>query len=221
MEKLNAENRALFLLCTIVAFIVLVPLLEGKQLGEFFLVVSLFLTLVAATLEVGGKRGGVLWSVAIPAGIAMILIVLDYALKTRLTLVASHLILAVFMGIVVARLFSYLGKPGEITNGRLYVSVSLYFLLGIFWFSVFTFLNAVWPGSYAESGMTLGARVDTSKLLYFSLATLTTLGYGDIVAVRPTARILATMEAATGVLFMAITVARLVAAQQTATQERR
>ncbi len=44
--------------------------------------------------------------------------------------------------------------------------------------------------------------------LYFSLTTITTLGFGDIAPVGPTVRIWATLEAATGVFFLALLVAR-------------
>ena len=54
------------------------------------------------------------------------------------------------------------------------------------------------------------------SLLYFSLVTLTTLGYGDIVPLTQQARVFAALEAVTGVLYMAITVARLVAAYKAA-----
>jgi len=47
-------------------------------------------------------------------------------------------------------------------------------------------------------------------MLYFSLSTLTTQGYGDIVAVDPLARSLTNLEAVIGQFFLAITVARLV-----------
>ena len=56
--------------------------------------------------------------------------------------------------------------------------------------------------------------IPRATFLYFSLVTLTTLGYGDIVPISPPARIFAAMEAATGVLYIAITVARLVAGYQ-------
>jgi len=46
--------------------------------------------------------------------------------------------------------------------------------------------------------------------LYFSYATLSTVGYGDIVAVHPIARSLAVMEALVGQLYPAILIARLV-----------
>ena len=46
---------------------------------------------------------------------------------------------------------------------------------------------------------------------YFSLATITTTGYGDLAPVHPLARSLANLEAAFGMLFPATFLARLVA----------
>jgi hypothetical protein len=49
-----------------------------------------------------------------------------------------------------------------------------------------------------------------TELLYFSLVTLSTIGYDDIVPLTGEARILAALEGVTGVLYIAITVALLV-----------
>jgi hypothetical protein len=46
-------------------------------------------------------------------------------------------------------------------------------------------------------------------IIYFSFTTLTTLGYGDILPNSPSARTVAILEAITGVLYIAILVARL------------
>ena len=46
-------------------------------------------------------------------------------------------------------------------------------------------------------------------MLYFSLTTLTTTGYRDIVPVDPFARSLANLESVIGPLYLAITVSRL------------
>ncbi len=46
--------------------------------------------------------------------------------------------------------------------------------------------------------------------LYFSLTTMTTLGYGDIAPLKPFARIWSTLEAVTGTLYSALLIARLV-----------
>jgi hypothetical protein len=47
--------------------------------------------------------------------------------------------------------------------------------------------------------------------MYFSFVTLSTIGYGDIIPVNHVARMLAIIEATSGLLYMAMLVARLVA----------
>ena len=47
-------------------------------------------------------------------------------------------------------------------------------------------------------------------MLYFSLITVTTAGYGDITPVTPIAQISAALEAALGTLYLAILIGRIV-----------
>ena len=68
-------------------------------------------------------------------------------------------------------------------------------------------IDAFSPGSI-QSGSHPADR--QTELLYFSLVTLSTIGYGDIVPLGWEARILAALEGVTGVLYIAITVALLV-----------
>jgi hypothetical protein len=58
-----------------------------------------------------------------------------------------------------------------------------------------------------------------SSLFYFSLTTLTTLGYGDILPLKSLARSLATMEGLIGQLYPAVLIGRLVSLQITTAQE--
>ena len=51
------------------------------------------------------------------------------------------------------------------------------------------------------------------------MTTLTTLGYGDILPLRPEARSLATLEALIGQLYPAVLIGRLVSLQITNAQE--
>ena len=64
------------------------------------------------------------------------------------------------------------------------------------------------PLPYATGTYT--ANTLQNNLIYFSFVTLTTLGYGDILAVHPFAKMLVILEALTGQLFPAILLARLV-----------
>jgi hypothetical protein len=67
----------------------------------------------------------------------------------------------------------------------------------------------LYPGSFQFGA---NATDRESDLIYFSLVTLTTVGYGDIVPLTGEARMLAALEAVAGVLYVAITVAVLVSA---------
>jgi hypothetical protein len=71
------------------------------------------------------------------------------------------------------------------------------------------------PGAFNIQGPLAlgGGEALQSHLFYFSFVTLTTLGYGDIVAVHPMARMLVILEGVAGQLFPAILIARLVSLQ--------
>jgi Ion channel len=66
------------------------------------------------------------------------------------------------------------------------------------------------PEAFANLNASAGGEAENAALLYFSLTTLTTTGYGDILAVDPFARSLANLESVLGVFYLTITVARLV-----------
>jgi voltage-gated potassium channel Kch len=66
------------------------------------------------------------------------------------------------------------------------------------------------PDAFANLHASPGDDLEVADLMYFSLTTLTTTGYGDILAVDPFARSLANLESVLGVFYIAITVTRLV-----------
>ena len=95
-------------------------------------------------------------------------------------------------------------------SAHLYTAISIYLLLGMQWFAIYSAIDVFRPGSFLFNKATIADR--QSELLYFSLVTLSTVGYGDIVAIDSEVRMLAALEAVTGVLYIAITVALLVSA---------
>jgi hypothetical protein len=66
------------------------------------------------------------------------------------------------------------------------------------------------PSAFAGLGVLQDNLAVTSKLIYFSFVTLTSVGYGDIVPMHPIARSLANVEAIIGQLYPATLLARLV-----------
>jgi hypothetical protein len=100
--------------------------------------------------------------------------------------------------------------PGRITFHRLQGAVVLYLSFATIFASAFGLIWELNPGAFVNLVAPAGGPKEVASMLYFSLTTLTTTGYGDIVAVDPFARSLANFEAALGQFYLAITVARLV-----------
>lgn len=83
-----------------------------------------------------------------------------------------------------------------------------YLLLGVGWAAIYTLIETIQPGAFGLSNTE--ADEPWSTLLYFSFATLTTLGYGDVTPLIPIARGCASAQAVVGTLFSAVLIARLV-----------
>lgn len=119
--------------------------------------------------------------------------------------VSTLIMLALFILVVAERAY----RSGPVTQHRIKGAVAVYLLLGLVWANTYELLYLMRPEAF--SGAVGGAGPQT--WIYYSFVTLTTMGYGDITPVHPIARSLAISEALTGQLYVATTLARLVALQ--------
>lgn len=120
--------------------------------------------------------------------------------------ILDHATSIMFLTLVVALIIRRTLAPGRITTARIAAAICAYLLLGILWAEIYRSLEVAY-GSVLSSG----AGTTDATFVYFSFATLTTLGYGDIAPLHTSARVMAYLEAVTGVLYLATLVARLVA----------
>jgi hypothetical protein len=100
--------------------------------------------------------------------------------------------------------------PGRITFHRLQGAIVIYLSIATVFASAYSLIWELSPDAFANLLAPVGGPEEVATMLYFSLTTLTTTGYGDIVAVDPFARSLANFESVIGPFYLAITVARLV-----------
>lgn len=99
-------------------------------------------------------------------------------------------------------------RPGMVTSYRIQGAVAAYLLLGLVWAGAYEWIALRNPSAFAGVTDPAGAG---AQWIYYSLITLTTMGYGDITPLDPVARSLAASEALTGQLYLAILISRLVA----------
>ncbi len=136
-----------------------------------------------------------------------ILYALDPGNTTRV--VITYLALIPFQGTLIYVLVRYIFSAHHVNRDVLYAAVTVYLLLGAVFVPVYGIVEILGPGAFVDNLHT-GAPIAWQQLIYYSLVTLTTTGYGDVLPVSPWARALANAESVIGVLFIAITMARLV-----------
>src|SRR5262249_13238592 len=121
------------------------------------------------------------------------------------------LFLSYVLGLVVWRVV----RDRIVTFDTVAGAACAYFLLGVVWGELFLLVERWRPGSFAiPAGWMVGPGRDLrAALMYFSFATLTTLGYGDIHPTDPGGGSLCAAEALIGQLYLAIMIARMVGLQ--------
>jgi hypothetical protein len=97
----------------------------------------------------------------------------------------------------------------QITVESLLAALSVYLLMGITFGLVHAFFFLHDPSAY-RGVSPAGRSAEIAELMYFSLTTLTTTGYGDIVPAHPVTRLLCNVEAVVGQMYIAVLVAMLV-----------
>jgi hypothetical protein len=196
---------------TVLLFVMLFVIAPVQALGAFvFQAFELFfaIILVAGVFLMSGSR---------TAGVAMICALLmatagaifrirSPSLLDLNLFAGAWLIMGVTMGWVVARAVF---AGGRVTYHRVMGAVLLYLATAIVFVALFTFIGSLVPKAF--SGLqVVDSPALASNLVYFSFATLTTTGYGEIYPVHPIARSLCNLESIFGQLYPATLLARLV-----------
>ncbi|MNN02938.1 voltage-gated potassium channel [compost metagenome] len=138
-------------------------------------------------------------------GINLLLLGLDQLIELPQAL-SDGLGLIVFYLLLCATLFHRVTGERPVTKELLYGLCALYLQLGLAFAFAYQVVSGLVPGAFNSPDKLL-----LDDFVYYSLATLTTVGYGDIHAIAPAARLLAVAEAVMGVMFIALLVARSLA----------
>ena len=202
----NFEATGLIAPLSLLFAILSTPVLDRDGWRRMVLVAVTFIPVVISVVRLSQIKTWVLPSVLLALG-NVIFVVAGNTFRSRALTGIRWGFLAAFFALTAAGLFSYLRNSRSVAQAQLYTAVSIYLLLGLLWTTLYLAMDAFYPGSIRIGSLPADRQ---TELLYFSLITLSTIGYGDIVPLSGEARILAALEGVTGVLYIAITVALLV-----------
>jgi hypothetical protein len=121
-----------------------------------------------------------------------------------------HLATVLFMVFVLTFLLRGVHRAETISVDAIAAALCGYLVLGMTFGNLYCLVEALAPGSFAGLARDGGAAGTHFRLVYFSLVTLTTVGYGDITPASDPARALCVVEAVIGQFYLAVLVAELV-----------
>jgi len=186
------------------------PFVEEIKGGELILSILFSLVLLAGILAVADRKRVLVIALvlAAPAVGGRWINHFRPDLVPPAVFLVGGLILIIF---VVAHLLRFILRAPSVTTEVLCASISAYLMLGLMWTIAYWLVDQLTPGGAFSFNTNAGTRsMNGFNGFYFSFITLSTVGYGDITPVSRIARWLAAMEAMTGLLYVAVLIARLV-----------
>jgi len=196
-----------FLSLLILSVLVLPPLVFVWGFGEILEDIAFSLLLIGGIAAASERtRNLVVMSIVI-----VIAIILHWAARTSSSIILLQwqaLFVILSFGMLTLVVLGQVFRDGPVTYHRIEGAIAAYLLLGVTWAGAYKLVALHFPDAF--TGPVGHGKMALDSWLYFSYATLSTAGYGDIVANHPIARSLAEMEALVGQLYPAILIARLV-----------
>ena len=124
----------------------------------------------------------------------------------------------IFFAYMIVNILAFIYKQDEVTRDLIAGAVVVYLLMAIMWTFIYRAVETAHPGSFTDSTADIHEQM---RFVYFSLVTISTLGYGDVVPKTSLASSLATLEAVVGQLYLVTTVAWLVGVRVSQSTERK
>jgi voltage-gated potassium channel len=195
------------------------PFVEEVKGGDIIATILLSLVLLCGVLAVSDRKRVffIALMLAVPAIAGRWINHFRPDLVPQPVFLIAGLVLIAF---VVANLLRFVLRAPSVNVEVLCASISAYLMLGLLWTVAYWLVDQLTPGG-AFAFNTTGDRQSMRgfNAFYFSFVTLSTVGYGDITPVSKIARMLAALEAMTGLLYVAVLIARLVSLYSTPKSE--
>ncbi|MBW1779927.1 MAG: two pore domain potassium channel family protein [Deltaproteobacteria bacterium] len=201
------KHRFRFLFVSILVVIVMNPIIES--IAPLRILFSIFITAVimSATYALSQKmRHLIIGSIlAVPA--LGFLWASDYSDSTALFL-ESHIAGVLFFVFVVVHILIFIFGQERVSSDLIVGAAVAYLLMAVIWSYVYLIIETLQPGSFhIPDGQSLGSRY---VFVYYSLVTISTLGYGDVTPLTSIAGSFSVLEAVIGQLYLVTMIAWLV-----------
>jgi voltage-gated potassium channel len=204
------KGKFFYLFLAQVLLLVLFPYMDKSGLPTVLFRLLGAAAFLSGVYAVSSKRAQ--WITALILAVSVGTLHTMFAFRPDPKLVVPMLICTIaFLAFTLVSLLRAVILADGVTRDTIYGALSVYLLMATTWGAAYLLLETLQPGALAiDLVRHPNHRMDWFDCIFYSYATLTTLGYGDIVPVTAQARSLSILEAVSGVLYVAVLIARLV-----------
>jgi len=206
------KHRFLLLFLFLLATLVFYPQSETNRFSFYALRFASSAVIVASVYAVS-LRHGVLLLVCALAAPVFIERVFHPEVRVGSPVIVGIVVGFAFDLLIVVVLFRRVFAQGQTTSEMIFGALCIYLLMGFSFAYVYHLLHVFAANAfYLDPTVNVHVIPNRFDFVYYSFATITSLGASGIVPVTPQARSFTILEGILGVLYLAVLVARLIAA---------
>ena len=206
---LQKNNRFLVLLISLILFFACYPLVENSLLASLVLNLFFMLIIFSGVFAISNTPEPLYTSL----GLALLAVAFrwtHYFYPLDLWLILETTANILFWIYIAVHLLKFILQQPFITPDLIYAAIAVYFIFGLAWAGTYQLLEISEPHSFAMSDSNASEQNFIFQMWYFSMVTLTTLGYGDIAPSSMVAKVFVVLEAIMGQFYIAILIANLI-----------
>ncbi|WP_095144184.1 ion channel [Pseudomonas sp. Irchel s3b6] len=207
-QMIIGHGPCTYLLLLLLGLILLFPYLEEGIFARTLLGVLFSIVLLVGAFATRQSR----WGFILKLGLALLGVGLQWTALWTGSLAILDLAAisyAASLAASISGVFHYILKRGPITADKLHGALAGYIMLAFVWSFIYVLIERFSAGSFGPGHLDFTQPGTFFKLIYFSLTTLTTTGYGDVIPLTNHARSLVMLEEFAGVFYVGVLIARL------------
>jgi Ion channel len=212
MVQAFARRKFLILFLFLLVSLLIYPYAESNAFAYYTFRVLGSTTIVICVYAASFRRSLVITAIilAIPA---FLLRGLNLTVSASSLSILNVVLSFLFDALIVVAIFRRVVAPGQPNSETIFSALSLYLLVGFAFASIYGMVALVQPRAFYLDPLTnFHTRPDRLDFIYYSFATITSLGAAGITPVSGEARCVSVIEAILGVLYLAVLISRLIGA---------